>query len=131
MEATKKILAIMLTIAISIPCFGGIPLLKKGRGNWTRSIEVVTSINADYNETHKTLTIDFYENFDIVLISIEDISGKDIYNTIFQASSGSKIFIPLQGLSAGDYYLSITLKNGDIIEGSFSVYNSFRRNNQF
>ena len=124
MKATKKILAIMLTMAISIPCFGDIPLMKKRAGNWTKSIEPVTAINADYDEARNTLTIKFHENFDIVLISIEDISGNSIYNNVVKAGSGTKINIPLQGVSTGDYFLSITLINGDIIEGSFSVYNS-------
>ena len=124
MKAEKKILAIVLIMAISIPCFGGIPLVKKGRGNWTKSIELVTSINAEYNEDRNALTICFDENFGNVIISIEDASGNMIYNNAVQASSGTKVFVPLQGLPAGDYRLSITLKNGDIIEGFFSVYYS-------
>ena len=131
MKASKKILAIMLTISISIPCFGDIPLIKKGRGNWTKSIELVTSINADYNADRNALRVSFYENFELVLISIEEISGNVIYNNVVKAGCGTKLYIPLQGLSAGDYCLSITLINGDIIEGSFSVYNSYRRNNQY
>gem|GEM_PF-3307254 len=129
MKAAKKNLAIVLIIAISIPCFGnGIPLKKRSGGSWTKSLELVSTINADYTEDRNALSISFYENFDKALISIEDIRGNVIYNNEVEASSGTKILVPLQGLPAGDYRLSIYLKNGDIIEGFFSV--SYSRNRQ-
>ena len=122
MKAANKILAIVLTFAISIPYVSSLSLKMKKKGSWTKSLELVTTINAEYDDDRNSLSISFYENFGKVIISIEDTRGNVIYNNDADASSGTKIFVPLQGLPAGDYRLSIFLKNGDIIEGIFSVY---------
>ena len=122
MKAAKKIIAIILTIAISMPCIADIPLKLRKKGTWTRSSELVITISAVYYEVLNALIIEFNENFGEADLSLADKSCNVIYSNVVKAEdSVTKIFIPLQGLPAGDYYLSIALINGDIIEGSFSV----------
>lgn len=124
MKTVKNLLMVALTFAISIPCLGEPVDLKKRKSRWGRSlgIELVTTIQADYSEIRKALTIDFCENAGSVIVSVRNSQGNVIYSRVVNADKGTSLFVPLQNFSAGAYHLSITPMGEVAIEGSFYIY---------
>ena len=73
-QKTSALVALLLAMALS-PCFGkSITLTRasKKASTFLRSLEFITTINADYDEQSQKLTIDFDEDFGDVIVSIEN-----------------------------------------------------------
>ena len=65
-----SVLTALLIMAMPIVCYGKyIPLTKKS-SSYLRSLELVATIDAEYKEQSKKLTIDFYEDFGDVILSM-------------------------------------------------------------
>jgi hypothetical protein len=118
----KKLLAVLLALCIVLPCLGKkVSLKKKGDGSWTRSLVMVTTIEADYDENSSVLSLGFYEDFGTVYIGVSDASGYTIYGDYVDAYSSAEFSIPLDNLADGEYVLSIVQADGTAIEGEFEV----------
>ena len=87
-----------------------------------RSVELVTTVNADYNGSFKTLVVGFYEDFGNVIISVENSRGEVVYSDCVYARSYSQSVISMRGLASGDYSITLTPVGEDPMEGDFYVY---------
>ena len=86
-----------------------------------RSLEFITTINADYDEQSQKLTIDFDEDFGDVMVSIENEHGTKICSSFFRAAPHSTMSFSIQSISSGTYNLIITPVRCASVEGSFTV----------
>ena len=115
---------VLLLLVMTFTCFGtSITLTRAAHKGTTflRSLEFVTTINADYNEQSKKLTIDFYEDFGDVIVSIEDEQGTKVCSRFFRATPHSTMSFSIQSISSGTYNLIITPAISASVEGSFTV----------
>jgi hypothetical protein len=123
MKIVKSIVAIVLVLAITIPCFGGnIHLKRRYKNIGSYSLGLITAISAEYNETQKTVMVEFFEDYGNVTVSVEDAEGNVIYADAVEAGNGTGIFIPLPDLLVGNYILYITPTDGEPMDGDFYVY---------
>ena len=126
MKSFKKIKAIVLVSLLLMTtgaCFGkSITLVSKSKNiTYLRSLEFIATINADYNEQSKKLTIDFYEDFGDVIVSIENEQGTKVCSRFFRATPRSTMSFSIQSISSGTYNLIITPVRSASVEGSFTV----------
>ena len=122
-QKTSALVALLLAMALS-PCFGkSITLTRasKKASAFLRSLEFITTINADYDEQSQKLTIDFDEDFGDVMVSIENEHGTKIYSSFFRAAPHSTMSFSIQSISSGTYNLIITPVRCASVEGSFTV----------
>jgi hypothetical protein len=123
MKTVKSIVAIVLVLVITIPCFGGnIHLKRRYKNIGTYSLGLITAISAEYNEMQKTVMVEFFEDYGNVTVSVEDAEGNVIYADAVEAGNGTGIFISLPDISAGNYVLHITPIDGEPMDGDFYVY---------
>ena len=112
---------VVLLLVTTIVCYGEKIALGRKSSSYLRSLEIVTTINADYNEQSKKLTIDFYENLGDVIVSIENEQGAKVCSRFFQATPHSTMSFSIQSITSGTYNLVITPVRGAPVEGSFTV----------
>ena len=120
----KASMLVLLLLVMTFTCFGTSITLTRATYKGTtflRSLEFVTTINADYNEQSKKLTIDFYEDFGDVIVSIEDEQGTKVCSRFFRATPHSTMSFSIQSISSGTYNLIITPAISASVEGSFTV----------
>lgn len=120
----KASMLVLLLLVMTFTCFGTSITLTRATHKGTtflRSLEFVTTINADYNEQSKKLTIDFYEDFGDVIVSIEDEQGTKVCSRFFRATPHSTMSFSIQSISSGTYNLIITPAISASVEGSFTV----------
>jgi len=116
---TSVLAAFLLVMAVV--CYGEKIALGRKSSSYLRSLEIVTTINADYNEQSKKLTIDFYENLGDVIVSIENEQGAKVYSRFFRATPRSTMSFSIQSISSGTYNLVITPVRGTPVEGGFII----------
>lgn len=116
-----SVLTALLIMAMPIVCYGKyIPLTRKS-SSYLRSLELVATIDAEYKEQSKKLTIDFYEDFGDVILSIENEYGAKVWSRFFRATPHSTMSFSIQSITSGTYNLVITPVRGAPVEGSFTV----------
>ena len=117
----KSSVLVVLLLVTTIVCHGGKIYLSRKSASFLRSLELVSTINADYNERNKRFTIDFYEDFGDVILSIENEHGAKVFSRFFQATPHSTMSFSIQSITSGTYNLVITPVRGAPVEGSFTV----------
>ncbi|PNE28154.1 hypothetical protein BHU09_08535 [Tannerella sp. oral taxon 808] len=117
----KSSVLVVLLLVTTIVCHGEKIYLSRKSASFLRSLELVSTINADYNERNKRFTIDFYEDFGDVILSIEDEHGAKVCSRFFQATPHSTMSFSIQSITSGTYNLVITPVRGAPVEGSFTV----------
>lgn len=101
MRRLKNILVLMLILCFAVPSFGERVIMTKEKGSFLRSLELITTINANYDERSKMLTVRFYGNYGEVVVSVEDERGNTVHWDFIYATMRSEISVPLKSISAG------------------------------
>ncbi len=121
MRRLKNILVLMLILCFAVPSFGERVIMTKEKGSFLRSLELITTINANYDERSKMLTVLFYGNYGEVVVSVEDEQGNTVHWDFIYVTMRSEISVPLKSISAGRYKLSITVVGESPMEGWFEA----------
>ncbi len=121
MRRLKNILVLMLILCFAVPSFGERVIMTKEKGSFLRSLELISTINANYHERSKMLTVLFYGNYGEVVVSVEDEQGNTVHWDFIYVTMRSEISVPLKSISAGRYKLSITVVGESPMEGWFEA----------
>ena len=108
----KSSVLVVLLLVTTIVCHGEKIYLSRKSASFLRSLELVSTINADYNERNKRFTVDFYEDFGDVILSIENEHGAKVCSRFFRATPHSTMSFSIQPITSGTYNLVITPVRG-------------------
>lgn len=73
-----------------------------------RSLGPITPIEATFDDELHELTLRLFDEGYSILVEVKDEKGNVIYTDYLMMVDGSKVQIPLEGLAAGKYTLSIS-----------------------
>lgn len=76
--------------------------------NQTRSLGPIIPIEATFDDELHELTLRLFDEGYSILVEVKDEKGNVIYTDYLMMVDGSKVQIPLEGLAAGKYTLSIS-----------------------
>lgn len=115
-----KLKTVLLCACLAAPLLSN---AKKTIINWThttrhtsdRSLGPIIPIEATFDDELHELTLLLFDEGYSILVEVKDEKGNVIYTDYLMMVDGSKVQIPLEGLAAGKYTLSISDGENDFI----------------
>lgn len=116
MKLRKVLLALgFLFISLTSNAASSRILLKKTRHADDRSLGPIIPIEATFDDELHELTLMLFDEGYSILVEVKDEKGNVIYTDYLMMVDDSKVQIPLEGLAAGKYTLSISDGEDDFI----------------
>lgn len=115
-----KLKTVLLCACLAAPLLSN---AKKTIINWThttrhtsdRSLVPIIPLEATFDDELHELTLLLFDEGYSILVEVKDEKGNVIYTDYLMMVDGSKVQIPLEGLAAGKYTLSISDGENDFI----------------
>ncbi len=117
MMKLKTVLLLCVCLFLSMPSNAKIRTIflnKKSRYD-DRSLGPTIPVEATYDDKLHELTLMLFDEGYSILVEVKDEKGNVIYTDYLMMIDGSKVQIPLEGLTAGKYTLSISDGEDDFI----------------
>lgn len=120
MSFYKKAIVTLLLCSLVLPCFARSVKIK-ARFTRQKTIPFIP-ILADISDNARTLTLQFLESMDGVVVEVTDKNGNIVFSDILYAGITEAHLISLANEEAGTYELTIVPQNQDGYIGEFEIY---------